>query len=103
MGEAGAEGVQPACPRCDGQLVATTMRTAVWQGERLAVVEDVPAQVCQQCMEQYYDDDVSDALRVLNETGFPASEARETIQVPVFSLKGRIRTRGTPEEDAHVD
>ncbi len=79
------------------------MRTAIWQGERLAVVEDVPAQVCQECMEQYYDDDVSDALRTLNERGFPVSEAKETIEVPVFTLEGRIRKRGDMEEDVYVD
>lgn len=77
------------------------MRTAIWQGDDLAVVEDVPARFCQECVEQYYDDDVTDALRVLNETGFPEAEAKEMIEVPVFSLKGRIRKRGapTPPED----
>lgn len=68
------------------------------------MVEDIPARVCARCLEQYFDDDVSDALRVLNERGFPSSEAREIIEVPVFSLQGRIRTRrNRPDEDFHVD
>lgn len=94
----------PSCPRCGGVLNETTVRAAIWQADRLAVVEDVPARVCSGCVEQYYDDDVSDALRVLNEQGFPPSEAERTIEVPVFSLKDRIRIRRhPPHEEFHVD
>lgn len=75
----------------------------MWQGDRLAVVEDVPAHVCPSCLEQFYDDDVSDALRKLNEQGFPESDAREIIRVPVFSLEGRIRRRKELPEDVHID
>lgn len=91
------------CPDCREPLEPTTVRTAVWQGDRLAVVEDVPAHVCPSCREQYYDDDVSDALRRLNELGFPESEAREIIEVPVFSLEGRIRKRKELPEDVYID
>lgn len=79
------------------------MRTAIWQGDRLAVVEDIPALVCRSCGEQYYDDDVSEALRRLNEAGFPDAEARAIIEVPVFSLEGRIRKRKPLPEDTYVD
>jgi YgiT-type zinc finger domain-containing protein len=79
------------------------VNTAIWQGERMAVVEDIPALVCGGCREQYFDDDVSDALRVLNERGFPESEAKATRVVPVFSLEGRIRIRAPLPEDVHVD
>jgi len=91
------------CPRCDGALVGTIVRTAIWQGERMAVVQDIPAHTCTGCGEQFYDDDVSDALRKLNELGFPEGEARTTMVVPVFSLEGRIRKRGILPEDVHVD
>ena len=91
------------CPRCDEPLVSSTVRTAIWQGERLSVVEDVPALVCASCSEQYYDDDVTDALRTLNEEGFPESSADKTIQVSVFSLEGRIRERKPLPEDTYVD
>lgn len=79
------------------------MRTAIWQGDRLAVVEDVPAHVCPECREQFYDDDVSDALRRLNEAGFPEADAERVIEVPVFSLEGRIRRRKELPEDVYVD
>ena len=67
------------------------------------MVEDVPALVCTSCREQCYDDDVSDALRTLNEEGFPESSADKTIQVSVFSLKGRVRKRRALPEDTYVD
>lgn len=75
----------------------------MWQDERVAVVEDIPALVCSSCREQYYDDDVSDALRNLSESGFPEAEAERTIEVPVFSLEGRIRERRELPEDSYVD
>lgn len=91
------------CPRCGEPLAERLVRSAIWQGDRLAVVEGIPALVCASCVEQYYDDDVSDALRRLNEEGFPDSAAERTIVVPVFSLEGRIRQRRPIPEDTHVD
>jgi YgiT-type zinc finger domain-containing protein len=93
------------CPRCQTPLTPTTVRTAIWRGEQLAIVEDIPAHVCGTCMEQFYDEDVSEALRRLSEAGFPASEAKREIVVPVFSLEGRIpvRSRAVLPEDTFVD
>jgi hypothetical protein len=54
-------------------------------------------------MEQFYDADVSDALRRLIEEGFPAEASEKEILVPVFTLKGRIRTRKALPEDSYVD
>ncbi len=91
------------CPRCGKSLVSSTVKTAIWQGEHLSVVEDIPALVCASCSEQYYDDDVTDALRTLNEEGFPESLAEKTIQVSVFSLEGRIRERKPHPEGTYED
>jgi YgiT-type zinc finger domain-containing protein len=95
--------VHALCPRCNLVLVEASAKTAVWQGDRVAIVEDIPAMACNACGEQYYDEDVSDALRKLNEDRFPRSAADRTIEVPVFSLKGRIRTRVPLPEDTYVD
>lgn len=86
-------------------MASTVVRTAIWMGERLAVVENIPALTCATCVEQFYDDAVSDALRRLTESGFPAEEAVREVLVPVFSLDGRILRRPpTPAEaDFHVD
>jgi hypothetical protein len=54
-------------------------------------------------MEQFYDDAVSDALRRLAEEGFPAAKADREIQVPVFSLTGRIRPLPVLPDDTYVD
>ena len=54
-------------------------------------------------MEQFYDDDVSDALRRLVEEGFPAEAVQREILVSVYSLEGRIRTRKALPEDSYVD
>ena len=83
----------PRCPRCDEPMRSATVRTVIWEGDRLFVVEDIPAQVCDSCVEQYYDEDVTDALRRLTEDKFPAAEAKREVLVPVFSLTGRIRVR----------
>lgn len=91
------------CPGCDKSLVSSTVKTAIWQGERLSVVEDIPALVCASCSEQYYDDDVTDALRTLSEEGFPESSAEKTIHVSVFSLEGRIRERKPLPEGIYED
>jgi len=69
----------------------------------LAVVEDIPARICGECLEQYYDEDAADALRVLAESGFPAAEAARVVQVPVFSLQGRIRRRIRLPNDTTLD
>jgi YgiT-type zinc finger domain-containing protein len=92
-----------ACPRCSGALSATTVRTTIWQGDRVAIVEDIPAHVCGECLEQFYDDAVSEALRRLAEDGFPAAQADREITVPVFSLNGRILTRPVLPDDTYID
>ncbi len=84
-------------------MTATAVRTVFWRDDRPAIVEDIPAHVCGTCMEQFYDDDVSEALRRLAEDGFPASAATQEVVVPVFSLKGRIRPRRKLPNDSYVD
>jgi YgiT-type zinc finger domain-containing protein len=69
------------------------VKTAIWHGERLFVVEDVPAHVCDSCYEQFYDDMTTDSIRRLTEDGFPAAKAKREILVPVFSLDGGIEPK----------
>ena len=74
------------------------VKTVIWAGERLFVVEDIPAQVCDSCIEQYYDESTTDALRRLTEEKFPADEVKREIVVPVYSLTGRILERVAPPD-----
>lgn len=93
-----------ACPKCGGAAGASTVRTAMWLADgALAVVEDIPARICGECLEQYYDEDAADALRVLAESGFPERDAARVVQVPVFSLKGRLRRRIRLPDDTTFD
>lgn len=84
---------------------AETVKTAIWRDDRLFVVEDIPAQVCGACMEQFYDEPTTEALRRLTESGFPSAEATRELVVPIFSLEGRIlRPAASPnEEDVFID
>lgn len=66
------------------------VRTAIWREEQLIVVEDIPAQVCGACMEQFYDDDTAEALRRLTAEGFASAKARREVLVPIYSLEGKI-------------
>jgi hypothetical protein len=50
-------------------------------GERLVVIDDVPATVCLQCGEQYFDATVSEAMEKLA-LASPAGQHR-TLRVPV--------------------
>jgi YgiT-type zinc finger domain-containing protein len=67
-----------------------TVKTAIWRDDRLFVVEDIPAQVCDSCMDQFYDDDTTETLRRLTEQGFSSIQPEREVVVPIFSLKGRI-------------
>jgi len=79
------------CPRCDSPMRPAVVKTVIWCGESLFVVEDIPARVCDSCVEQFYDEDTTDALRRLAEDGFPSDAIKREILVPVFSLEERIK------------
>ncbi len=90
---------EPAlCPKCDQPMRSDMVKTAIWAGERLYIVEDIPAQVCDSCVEQFYDEETTDALRRLTEDGFPAAEAKSETLVPVFSLALLLRKTAAPME-----
>jgi YgiT-type zinc finger domain-containing protein len=74
------------CPKCQEDMRPLIARTTIWQEDRLFVVEDVPAQFCDRCMEQYYSDRTASAIKKLSEERFPKSKAVRKIVVPVFSL-----------------
>jgi len=103
MSEETGDAPRAVCPRCGAVLTPTTVRTSIWHGDRVAIVEDIPAHVCSACMEQFYDDEVSDALRRLAEEGFPSEKASREILVPVFSLEGRLVKRVALPDDTYVD
>jgi YgiT-type zinc finger domain-containing protein len=86
------------CPRCEQPMRPGVVKTAIWQGERLFVVEDVPAQVCDACVEQFYDDLVIDTLRTITENAFTSETPDREVVVPIFSLKARLPERRVLDE-----
>lgn len=78
------------CENCgSSDLRVAHVRSAFWHEDRLVVVEDVPAIVCDSCGEQLYDDDTVIVLDLMRGDGFPADRARREVRVPVFSFRDR--------------
>jgi YgiT-type zinc finger domain-containing protein len=75
------------CSLCgDGELRATRVRSAFFEGDRLVVVQDIPALVCSVCGEQFFDDVTAIRLDLLRGAGFPKEMSCAELTVPVFSL-----------------
>jgi YgiT-type zinc finger domain-containing protein len=80
---------QPAvsCANCgSANIHAARVRSAFWHEDRLVVVEGIPALVCDDCQERFYDDGTIVRLDLLRGAGFPAEQACGELRVPVFSL-----------------
>lgn len=76
---------QAVCTACSGGILAPQdIKTALWAGERLVVIEGIPALVCRSCGEQYYEDDTAMKLDLIRGSGFPAENAVRSMMVPVF-------------------
>jgi YgiT-type zinc finger domain-containing protein len=83
-----AEEPLEVCANCKSASVSRAeVRSAFWNGEQLVVVQGIPALVCEDCGEQYFDDQTVVQLDLLRGAGFPTSEATAEIVVPVFSWK----------------
>ena len=78
-----------ACSYCGAATHEDNVNMALWEGERLVVIEDVPARVCKGCFEQFYDDIVRFEVDQLRGEGFPLAAAERVVEVPVFSLAKR--------------
>jgi YgiT-type zinc finger domain-containing protein len=80
------------CEQCESpNLREERVRSAFWHDDRLVVVEDIPALVCERCREQYYDDLTVMMIDQLRGDGFPPEEAQAELRVPVFSMRERLR------------
>ncbi|MBI4787428.1 MAG: YgiT-type zinc finger protein [Chloroflexi bacterium] len=79
------------CPRCENPMRSGLVKTTMVIRDQLYMVEDVQAMICDECVEQFYDEDTTDALRRLTQDGFPPAEVVREILVPVYSLKPRMQ------------
>lgn len=75
-----------SCSSCSGGVLRRdSVSTALWRGESLVVIEDIPALVCQSCGERYFEDETAMALDMMRggrRTGAP----ERMITVPVYSF-----------------
>ena len=91
------------CQRCGGAMRSATVKTTIWIEDRPYLVEDIPAQVCDSCAEQFYDAETTEALRRLTEDGFAHVKPDRELLVPVFSLAGRIPQSSLPDEEGEAE
>ena len=83
------------CMNCGSADVhRAEVRSAFWHGDRLVIVEGIPAIVCGKCSEQYYDDTTAVMLDLLRGEGFPVDKARDEMRVPIFSFPERPIAQG---------
>ena len=84
QGERQEPATPPRCEHCGGETHEDVVKAAFWDNERLIVIEDIPARVCQTCAEQYYDEETAERLHGL--IAAPPAEAKGEILGPVYSL-----------------
>ena len=53
------------CDFCDGRLTSRRIREYYRMGKGIVVIDDVPAYVCSQCGERYFDSTVAEEMRAL--------------------------------------
>jgi len=84
------------CAQCGSpNIQRETIRSAFWHEDRLVVVEDVPALVCKNCHEQYFDDATVVLIDLLRGEGFPPEKAQGEIRASVFSIKDMVEAAET--------
>jgi YgiT-type zinc finger domain-containing protein len=76
------------CHFCNSRTYEDTVKMSLWEGDRLVVIEGIPARVCERCAEQFYDDATVNRIELLRTGRFPLAEAKSVMQVGVFALPG---------------
>jgi YgiT-type zinc finger domain-containing protein len=72
------------CSLCNGEVIEERVTVDYrWGGKLLAVLEDVPAGVCQNCGEEYYRAEVVQAMEELAKS---KKKSKAKIIVPIYSL-----------------
>ncbi len=72
------------CKYCGSETGEEVVQAALHGTRGWLILEDIPARVCKQCGEQFYDDQTAE--RIERVTTDPAAKAGREITVPVFSL-----------------
>lgn len=83
-----------ACEGCGKPTYQKLVHVTMWTEKGLVVIENVPAQVCDSCQEQYYDEETGTKILELASRGFSKERIVREITVPVFSLDRMPVERG---------
>ncbi len=79
------------CPQCGStHLRESLVKSAIWHADRLVIVEDIPAIVCGDCGERFYDDATATMLDLMHGEGYPAAQAVQHVSVPIFRFAQRV-------------
>ncbi len=80
-----AHAVEQECPQCgSASLRRDEVSSAIWNGERLVVVDAIPALLCGACGERFYADETVMQLDLLQGEGYPEDRATRFLTVPVI-------------------
>jgi YgiT-type zinc finger domain-containing protein len=82
-----SDGENATCQGCGQPTYGKTVHVTMLTAKGLVVIEDVPAQICDGCQEQYYDPETEAKILELASRGFSKDRIVREITVPVFSLK----------------
>ena len=74
------------CEHCESPTDEDVVKLVLWTATGLVAVEDIPARVCRECKEPYYDAQTARKMMELTNEGPPADKAKRELTVPVFSL-----------------
>lgn len=75
--------MKKACTACPGELKQETVKYTQWYQGRLIVIENVPAWVCDNCGETYYDPEIVERIQTLI---WSDAEPTRVIEAPVYDL-----------------
>ena len=67
------------------------VKSVLWVDGGLIAVENIPAQVCQRCGEQFYNDETAEKLTALGKHRFEPPTAKREMSVPVFSVADVVK------------
>jgi len=74
-----------SCEYCGAGTHKDVVKAAFWGERGLVAIEDIPARVCEQCGEQFYDEETFRKIERL--IADPNAKAKRELVVPLFSLR----------------
>ena len=74
------------CKYCESETVEDLVKSVFWVDGGLLAVENIPARVCQQCRQQFYDNETAEKITILGKGRFVPGTTMQDMSVPVYSL-----------------